>query len=226
MAAPVAHTIAGIATGANPNAAQVQAFEASFYAAAHSMPSHRGGGILGHVGAVMPAAQFQAITGTAPWVDPVPPVQPLVIPPQTSAAITSVMLHQHTTNLEEFSLFVTNMNTLQSIFLDNIDNTLIGHLRDRLLNFASVHPRDKVQHLIVTYATVAADELEENATALRAPWDPSQLIVGLWACQTELQIFSVGHDDISWPRVVRTTVGILEAMGTYCECYGHLHIKI
>jgi len=94
------------------------------------------------------------------------------------------------------------MKTLRSIFLDNIDNTLIGHLSDCLLNFAGVHPRDMVQHLIVTYATVAADKLEENATALRAAWDPSQPIVCLWARQTELQLFSMGHDDISWPTVV------------------------
>jgi len=140
MAATVAHTIAGIAPGHRPTAAKVQAFEASFYAAARSMPSHRGGGILGHVGSVMPTAQHLAIANTAAWIDPVPPVQPLVIPPQTSAAITPVMLRQHTTELEEFSQFVTNMNTLWSIFLDNIDNTLIGHLRDRLLNFAGVHP--------------------------------------------------------------------------------------
>jgi len=72
MAAPVAHTITGIPPGATPTAAQVQAFETSFYAAACFMPSHRGGGILGHVGAVMPAAQFQAIAGAAAWVDLVP----------------------------------------------------------------------------------------------------------------------------------------------------------
>jgi len=71
------------------------------------MPSHRGGGILGHVGAVMPASQFLAIAKTLAWIDPVPPVQPLVIPPNTSAALTSVMLCQHTTDLEEFSQFVT-----------------------------------------------------------------------------------------------------------------------
>jgi len=40
MAATVAHTIAGIAPGARPTAAQVRDFEASFYAAARSMPSH------------------------------------------------------------------------------------------------------------------------------------------------------------------------------------------
>jgi len=217
MAAPVAHTIAGIPPGATPTAAQVQDFEASYYAVARSMPSHRGGGILGHVGAVMPGPQFLAITGTAAWVDPVRPVQPLVIPAGTNAAITSVMLCQHTTDLEEFIQFATNINTLRSLFLDNIDNTLIGHLRDRLLNFASVHPQDMVQHLIVTYATVTAAELEENTTALHAAWNPSQPIVGLWACQTELQLFSMGHDDISWPTVVQTTIGILEAMGTYPE---------
>jgi len=66
--------------------------------------------------------------------DPVPPAQPLVIPNNTSAALTSVMLRQHTADLEEFTQFVTNMNTLRSLFLDNIYNTLIGHLRDRLLN--------------------------------------------------------------------------------------------
>jgi len=92
MAAAVAHTIASIAPGHRPTAAEVLAFEASFYAAARSMPSHRGGGILGHVGSVMPAAQHQAIANTVAWIDPVPPVQPLVIPPNTTAALTSVML--------------------------------------------------------------------------------------------------------------------------------------
>jgi len=208
MAAAVTHTIAGIAPGHRPTAAKVRAFEASWHAAARSMPSHRGGshrggGILGYVGSVMPATQYLAIPNTVAWIDPAPPVQPLVIPNNTSAALTSVMLHQHTTDLEELSQFVINMNTLRSLFLDNIDNVLIGHLRDRLLNFVGVHPRDMVQHLIVTYAIVIADELEENATAFRAPWDPSQPIEGRWACQ--------GHDDISWPTVVRTTVGILEA---------------
>jgi len=165
----------------------------------------------------MPAAQHLAIPNTVAWVDPVPPVQPLVIPANTSAALTAVMVRQHTADLEEFSTFVATMNTLRSLVLDNIDNVLIGHLRDRLLNFASVHPQDMMQHLIATYATVTADELEANAAALRAPWDPSQPIEGLWARQTELQLFSMGHDNISWNTVVRTTVGILEAMGTYPE---------
>jgi len=133
MAATVAHTIAGIAPGHRPTAAEVRAFEASIYAAACSYPAHRGGGILGHVGAVMPALQFQAITGTAAWVDPVPPVQPLVIPPQTRAALTSVMLRQHTADLQEFSTFVATMNTIRSLILNNIDHTLLGYLRDRLL---------------------------------------------------------------------------------------------
>jgi len=57
MAATVAHTIGGITPGHRPTTAEVRAFEASWYEAASSMPSHLGGGILGHVGAVMPAAQ-------------------------------------------------------------------------------------------------------------------------------------------------------------------------
>jgi len=140
MAAPVAHTINGIPTVITPTAAMVRVFEASLCAVACSMPSHQGGGTLGHVGALMPGPQFLAITGAAAWVDSIPPVQLLVIPAGTNAALTSVMLRQHTTDLEEFSQFVTNMNTLWSLFMDNIDNTLIGHLCDRLLNFASVHP--------------------------------------------------------------------------------------
>jgi len=39
------HTIANIAPGHRPTAAEVRAFEASFYAAACSMPSHRGGAL-------------------------------------------------------------------------------------------------------------------------------------------------------------------------------------
>jgi len=61
MAAVVAHTIAAIPSGATPTAAQTTAFVASIYAAARSLTSQRGGGLLGHVGAVMPAAQYQAM---------------------------------------------------------------------------------------------------------------------------------------------------------------------
>jgi len=39
MAAPLAHTITGIPTGATPTAAQVRTFEVSYYAVACSMPS-------------------------------------------------------------------------------------------------------------------------------------------------------------------------------------------
>jgi len=204
MAALVAHTITGIPTGITPTATMIQALEASLYALARSMPSHRGGGILGHVGTLIPGPQFLAIPGTLAWVDPIQPVQPFVIPAGTNASITSVMLCQHTTDMEEFSQFVAHINTIRSLILDN--NTLIGHLRDRTLNFLSVHPRDMLRHLIATYATVTADELEENLAALRAAWDPSQPIVCLWACQTELQLFSVGHNDITWPTVMQTTV--------------------
>jgi len=154
MAAAVTHTVSSIAPGHRPTAAEVRAFEASVYAAAHSYPSHRGGGILGHVGSVMPAVQYLAIPNTVAWIKLVPPVQPLVIPANTTAALTAVMVRQHNADLEEFSTFVATMNTLWSLVLDNIDNVLIGHLRDRLLNFAGVHPRDMLQHLIATYATV------------------------------------------------------------------------
>jgi len=154
MAAAVTHTISSIAPGHRPTAAEVRAFEASVYAAARSYPSHRGGGILGHVCSVMPAAQYQAIPNTVAWIDPVPPAQPLVIPNNTSAALTAAMVRQHTADLEEFSTFVATMNTLRSLVLDNMDNVFLGHLRDRLLNFAGVHPRDMLQHLIATYCWI------------------------------------------------------------------------
>jgi len=107
MAAVVTHTIAAIPSGATPTAAQTNAFAASIYAAARSVTSHRRGGLLGHVGAVMPAAQYLAMANTLAWVDPVPPVQPLVIPAGTNAALTAVMVRQHTADLEEFSQYIT-----------------------------------------------------------------------------------------------------------------------
>jgi len=73
-----------------------------------------------------------------------------------------------------------------------------------------------LQHLIVTYAVVTADELEENAAALRAAWDLSQPVVGLWARQTELQLFSIGHDEISWATVSLNHGGLrLEPKGPF-----------
>jgi len=64
MAAAVTHTVSSIAPGHRPTAAKVRAFEASVYAALCSYPSHRGGGILGHVGSVAPLG----LANQARWV--------------------------------------------------------------------------------------------------------------------------------------------------------------
>ena len=212
----VAHAIITIPEGSIPTASQMNTLAANMYSAARSMTSNRGGGILGHVGAIMPPAEYNARPGTVPWIDPVDPGhQPVMPVPAPTAAATSVILRQFDADVREFSGFITNLNVFRALLVDNVDNTLFGHLHDPLLGYSNVHPRTILQHLLTTYGEVTADELEANLVALRAPWDPSQPIVGLWSRQTELQLFSVGHDDITWPTVVRTTVGILEAMGTY-----------
>jgi len=135
-----------------------------------------------------------------------------------------MLLCQHTTDVEEFAQFIADMNILRALLVDKVDNTLFGHLRNQTLNFSNVPPRDILQHLIVTHATVTANELEENLAALRDARDLSLPIAGIWACQTELQLFSVGHDDITWPTVARTTIGILEAMGTYPDTIHEWHM--
>jgi len=120
-------------------ATMIRAVEACIYAVGCTMPSNRRGGTLGYVGSIMSRPQLLLQPGTAAQVDPLQPVQHLVIPNGTTPAAISVLLHRHTTDVEEFNQFIANMNIFLALLVDKVDNTLLGHLRNRTLNLSNVH---------------------------------------------------------------------------------------
>jgi hypothetical protein len=180
------------------------------------MHSDRGGGHMGFTGAIMPQAQYLVYAGTIAWVDPVAPPPLAPINGETAPQITErnrLFLADQT----EHRQFVLNMNALRKLILDFVDEVHYMHLRNPVLGFGQVHPRDIMQHLLATYATVTADELNSNQARLNDPWDPSEPIAALWVRQTEIQAFAQPHDPISWNTITRATVTLFDNSGVFPE---------
>ena len=197
-----------------PTAAKMRLLESQFYANAATMHSDRGGGHMGHIGAVMPQLQYLNFQGTIIWHDPVspPPLPPLN--GETAPQITK-RNRQHLADQTEHRFFVENLKALRKLLLDNVHPIHYMHLRDPLLGFGNVHPRDILQHLMATYATDTSDELTANQERLGDPWDPSQPIATLWNRQTEIHAFAAPHDPISWNTIVRITASLFENSGVF-----------
>ena len=200
-----------------PSAAAVRLLESQFYAAAATYPSHRGGGTTGLIGAFMPAAQFAAMPGTAPWLDPVDPGPTPAAPANPTAANIQEARHVHTAAKAEFTDFHNARKELRALFLAHVHKSHYPGLEDAIMLYSNVCPGVLLQHMLTEHATVTDDELIENANKLKEPWDSSIPLAGLWARQEALRRFSMAHDEITVANMTRTTFTILEETGIYPE---------
>jgi len=200
-----------------PTSAATRRFESQFFAAAATYPSHRGGGSTGLVGAFMPAAKFAGLPGTLPWVNPVDPGPTPLVPANPTAAAIAEARHVHTTSQAEWTAFHAAKTELRSLVLEHVDKCHYPGLAHPIMLFANVCPGVIVQHMLTEYATVTDDELIGNLFSLNELWDTAVPLAGLWARQTEIRRFSVGHDEITIANMTRSTFTILEKMGIYPE---------
>ena len=160
---------------------------------ARSVASLQGGGNRGHLGLVMPAAQYNALPGAVPWVNP---VNPPILPDFAGAGDANArqrILERHHRDRQEFTTFQAVDNGLKEIIMNTVDDIYIKELSDPDLGYAEVTVGDILAHLLNTYGDVTDSDLLANQTKLTDPWDPTKNISVLWARITDCQRFQTQH---------------------------------
>ena len=176
---------------------------------ATSVPSESGGGQYGHLGTVMPAAQYDILPGAVAYDAPAHPgIQAAPAANATAIQITQAN-RQHDKAEARFKLHHEVVVCLKQQILAAVDDQYVSALQDNLLLYARVSPMEILQHLLDTYSTVTEEVLEKNRDAIAAEWNPDAGIEIIFTRITTAQQFALA-------------AGAANAtLRSYCHLFGH-----
>ena len=199
-----------------PTSNTVNTLIKEIYSNAVSIPSPQGGGQHGHLGIVMPAADYLGLGGgVVPWVNPVDP-GPLVAPGGAAAVIANA-----TAAWEEekriFHTFVLVKTTIKNQILKAVPDVYLNALAHPMLGFANVEPNQMLAHLLATYGTITTEDLKENEALLTAPWDINQPTETVFDRAVKVQAFAQPHEPIADGTVVRKILEVFEQSGVLAD---------
>jgi hypothetical protein len=206
---------------AEPTHADLTRLKKEIFANALAVPSLLGGGGHGHLGLVMPAADYIALNGTLAFMSPPVPPPTAVIPTGATAAATSEAVRQWNAAVTIHALVSKVRAELKKQLIAAVDPRYLETLEDDLLGLATVTTVDMLDHLTIQYGTLTLDDLVKNRAALSADWNPSDGIESLWSRIAQCQRTSQGTSDVITDSTAITLVlTVLDNTGVFsaaCE---------
>ena len=120
-----------------PNAAMVNMLKRELFANAAAIPCPAGGGNHGHLGLVMPVADYAALGGgVVPWVDPADPG--VLAPAAGVAAVIAAATAQWNNDKFVYNTFVGVRNKLKQQVLEAVPDCYLNALADPMIGYANV----------------------------------------------------------------------------------------
>jgi hypothetical protein len=140
------------------------------YANLLSIPSSAGGGRHGHLGLLMTAGQYTAISnipfGAA--ADPGPVALVLL---GTEDIVAANMVRMYDEQNRAFNTHVNCDEEGKNLILTAFPNMYTSALEDYLLGYAGVAARELVQYIIHTYSRIDPTQLADCYTKMTRPYD-------------------------------------------------------
>jgi hypothetical protein len=178
-----------------PNPQSLKKLFSEVYDNAFAVKSQAGGGQFGHLGAVMPAAQYIALDGTIAYVTPPDPG----IQAPAPAAATAVQITQanrlYDSNVTRFETHNNVCLELKRMILAAVSDKYVSTLQHPLLRYAQVTVEALLQHLTDTYSEITQEVLENNRSKISAEWNPDDGIETIFTHITDAQQFAAAAGD-------------------------------
>ena len=197
-----------------PTAEAVRLLRQELYENARALPSELAGGNHGHLGLIMPAADYLALAGH-PYHLPVRPDIPDYLGAEDEAERAEwAALYKVDTRLYNEALGL-NLQ-LKNLLLKAVPRTYIAILADVVHGFADVTIQDLLQYLLETYGAIYPEDLEKNMQRLKAPWDPATPLITVFTTGNECRQFAIeGGDPISDPAYIRILLETFTKSGVF-----------
>jgi hypothetical protein len=139
---------------------------------AASVPTALGGGVLGHLTLVLPAAEYANLSATA-FPAPNNPGATIVPVAGATAAQLATAERVHKEQLRIWDLYHDSDKALKRQLLGAIENVYLRALSHRHTGYAYITTLQLLQHLLRVHGRITAHDLEENFIRFKKPWDPN-----------------------------------------------------
>jgi hypothetical protein len=205
-------TLTPLDPNATPTPRSVRLLRKEVYANLLSVRSALGGGGHGHLGMVMPQAEYVAMAvGNAPYVHPIPPVPPNYA---GAAAVIAQLQSDYAHQKERYEEYVELAAQIKAQLLQAVPILYLQQLNHAQVGFANATPRAIIDHLLATFGEITERDLDKNMAELRAPWNPDVPIHTVFERGTACRQFAEeGDDPISEATYTRILVDIFEQSG-------------
>jgi hypothetical protein len=192
-----------------PTNTSLQVLKRQLYNNSTSVPSRRSSGAHGHVGIVLHANRYLAVSGNIAWVTPAHPDNSPNLMLATTAVQREQVTRQYNSDLVAFELYNKISYALKQQLLLLVNSRFLCALEDPTFGFIAATPLAMIQHLDSTYGTLTPEEQEVNRLELSKSWNPDSPIEELWASVDNiLRLACNRHANI----LAMTTITILLAM--------------
>jgi len=198
-----------------PHNTSLKLLTKEIYANARAIPSTRGGGGHGHLGLVMPVAEYVVVAGVAFQL----PAHPGPIPTHAAganAATRQENIRLFDATIKELSVATTVQEEIKKQLLGAINRLYLAALDDDTFGFADVTVAAMITHLRTNYGPIMRAELETNRASIATIWTPDDPIETLWERLREIQRISViGGDALTDNAIKDLTFLMFEATGVF-----------
>jgi hypothetical protein len=185
---------------------------------ANSRAIRKDGSNHGHLGIIMPTAEFTTLTGNA-YVYPLKPDIPDYANEPDSATRQGFEA-SYEQQIIDYNTHNDLSTHLLSIMIDAIPRVYIEELEDSIQGFADVTPQAMLAHLIETFGTIEPEDLDANEEKLSTPWDPSTSIHPVFTTAERCKQYStIGGDTLSEGTITRRLTEVFQNSGVFdIEC--------
>jgi hypothetical protein len=213
-------------TEQEPTTEAIRLLRLELYANARNVPtSTLGGGQHGHLGLLMPAAEYLLLAG-----------HPYIL----SAALPDIPDYTMTADDNErkkwgklydvdckdyYESHGMNMQ-LRSLLLEAVPLIYLSDFNDPTHGFSGMSLRTMLTALIDTYGTIHDKDLEANWMKLRAPWNPDSPIVHVFANANNCRRFAIeGGEIITDTHFIREIIQVFINRGVFPKAIGDWDAK-
>jgi len=185
------------------------------YANARAIPSTRGGGGHGHLGLIMPVAEYITLAGIAFQLPAHPGPTPIhAVAANAATRQENIRLYEAT--LKELAIATTVREEIKKQLLEAIERLYLAALDDDTFGFAEVSVADMLTHLRTNYSPITRRDLEANRASIASVWTPEDPIEALWERIREVQRISIaGGDPLTDGAIRDLTLLLFESTGVF-----------
>jgi len=198
-----------------PTNSGIKQLTKEIYTNARAIPSTRGGGGHGHLGLVMPVAEYMVITGVAFQLPAHPGQAPIHAPNATQFQIAETV-RLFDAMLAELTTATTAREEMKKQLLEAVERLFLAALDDDTFGFADVSVAAMITHLRTTYGPITRADLELNCASIGTVWTPDEPIETLWEKLRKIQCLSVAGGDPLTDNAIKDLAFLMfEATGVF-----------